>query len=268
MNQKSSRWKAPRQTPHCTNVLSTLLMVTFVLPVTSCQHDTTPNDKTISTGSNITEVASEYQVRRFVVQFPYKGESFDQNVYLLFDKTSRHGVIIDPGSKSPELEDAIASLGVTIKGILNTHGHFDHTGANGFYRDKYKAEVYAHSEDMSFYERNGDKPTRWISRDCLLQIGAIPVHVLCTPGHSPGSVCFQIGNHLFSGDTLFKGSIGRTPDNDATVSLVDHVRKKLLTLAPDTPVYPGHEGLSAIGVEKKENPYLQRGGNPGAELAQ
>lgn len=238
--------------------LRSLAVIAFALLGMSCSNDR-KNNNAIPKTDKASEVSPNYEVRRFVVNIPYEGDSFDQNIYLLSDKTSKQGLIIDPGFKCSELETAIASSGITIKGILNTHGHFDHTGANGLYRSKYRVDVYAHSSDKPLYQRREDEPTRWIAGDCNLQIGDVHVHVFHTPGHSPGSVSFQIGNHLFSGDALFQGTIGLTPDDAATVCLVDAIRKKLLTLPPEIPVYPGHDELTTIGVEKRDNPFLQNG---------
>ena len=126
-----------------------LVAVTLALLGTSCRDDSSISNKTAPEANTALEVVPEYEVRRFVVQFPYEGDSYEENVYLLLDRTSKQGIIVDPGSRSPELEAVIASAGITIKGILNTHGHFDHTGANGFYARKYQTDVCVHSGDES-----------------------------------------------------------------------------------------------------------------------
>ncbi len=202
-------------------------------------------------------ISSVYEVQRYIVQIPYGGGLMDQNVYLLYSRRSGQGIIIDPGSKSGELESFIEGSAIAIKGILNTHGHFDHTGANGQYRMKYGADVYAHSSDRPLYQRKEEEPTRFITAESSLRFGDIEVKVLHTPGHTEGSVCFLVADRLFSGDTLFQGSVGRTPDNAAAIGIIDNIMKKLLILPQYTYVYPGHGDVTTIGKEKETNPFLQ-----------
>jgi len=199
------------------------------------------------------------EVRRFLVQIPYAGNTLEQNIYLLYDKTAKQGLIIDPGAGNPELEAVIDNSGMIIKGILNTHGHFDHTGANELYRLKYQVEVYGHVSDKPLYQNKADEPTRWIEAESNLKLGNFDIHVLPTPGHTEGSVCFLVANHLFSGDSLFHLSIGRTPDRPSTIRLINNIRKKLLSLPASTPVYPGHGETTTIGLEKKDNPFFRDG---------
>jgi len=231
-----------------------LVVIFLALLVLSCGNDrgspSLNEPKADRSSGNI-------EVRRFLVQLPYAGKTLEQNIYLLYDKATKQGLIIDPGAGNPELEAVIDNSGMIIKGILNTHGHFDHTGANGLYRLKYQVDVYGHTNDRLFYQNKADEPTRWIGAESNLRLGEFDVHILPTPGHTEGSVCFLVANHLFSGDTLFQGSIGRTPDRSATVRLVDNIKKKLLSLPSDTPIYPGHGVRTAIGLEKVGYPFLR-----------
>lgn len=197
---------------------------------------------------------SNFEARRFVVEFHSREGPVGENAYLVIEKKLKQGLIIDPGKRSPELEKAVLESGVAIKAILNTHGHRDHIGANGAYARQYHADVYAHPGDKSLYGTGANQPSRWISAEGDLPIGDMQVRVIYTPGHTAGSVCFLIGENLFSGDTLFKEDIGRTDDEAAERLMVDHIWRKLFILPPGTPVYPGHEDLTSIAAEKKRNP--------------
>ncbi len=210
------------------------------------------------------DAASDHHVAQFVVAIEYADMSFTENTYLLYDANSKYCVIIDPGAKSPSLEQFIDSRGLQVKAILNTHGHADHIGANGYFRKKYSCDVYGNKKDKSFYNQGGgaNRPTEYFPEDGLLQFGNIEVQILFTPGHSPGSVCFLIDEFLFSGDTLFKGAVGRTWDiNGKTAEenaalLIENVKEHLLVLPNDTTVLPGHEDATTIGQERENNPFL------------
>lgn len=207
----------------------------------------------------------DHYVEKFVVGIEYDDVSFTENVYLLYDANSKYCIIIDPGAESPSLEKFIESRGLEVKAVLNTHGHFDHTAANGYLRKKYSCDVYGHPKDKWFYYLKDwrSRPTEYFSEDGAIQFGNIRVQVIFTPGHSPGSVCFLIDGLLFSGDTLFKGTIGRTMDENGltaeenTALLIQNIKERLLVLPDDTPILPGHDDFSTIGQEKETNPFLQ-----------
>jgi hydroxyacylglutathione hydrolase len=225
----------------------------------SCIHESPPPAAEQPDSQGVGAESVHLEVHRFTVPISYGETSFDENVFLIVDTTSKQCLIVDPGRQCPELEEFIAESGASVKAILNTHGHSDHTAGNGLYRDKYRTGVHAHSAARSFYEGVDDIATHWISGDCELKLGVFNVQVLHTPGHTPGSVCFLIDGRLFSGDTLFARSIGRTPDDFATTRLVENIKQKLLTLPMDTVVYPGHGDKTTIAVEKRENPFLSEG---------
>lgn len=191
---------------------------------------------------SVPKTSQHYEVRRFIVETGVN--HYEENVYLLFDSRSKQGLIIDPGGRSEELESQVRAEGVHIMGVLNTHGHYDHIGANAFYRKLYQVDVYADARDAALYRsqdvgvRPEDAPTREIPAQGDLNFGELRVRVIPTPGHTSGSVCFLVGNMLFSGDTLFRGSVGRTVDDVAARSLVTNIRDRLLVLPPDTLVYP------------------------------
>lgn len=189
---------------------------------------------------------------------------YDANCYILEDEASNECAVIDPGGSSDILINEVEKIDGIVKFILLTHGHADHTGAVMELRNEYKCPVYIHEKDFELINRctdvygrpeeNGDK---FIKDGDIISFGAINIKVLETPGHTPGGLCFLIENTVFTGDTLFYGSIGRTDFAGGDYStLISSINEKLLPLPEDTVVFPGHGHKSSIGFEKKRNPYL------------
>lgn len=208
---------------------------------------------------------SSYKVKRFIAQIPREFYLFQANIYLLYNTDTGDAVIIDPGAKNEELEGFISANGLKVQAIVNTHGHYDHVSANGIYRALYECNVYGNPKDEYLYKKVPDenRPDKLITEDCELTFGGLHIKVITTPGHSAGSLCFIAGGMLFSGDTLFRESIGRTWDTEEGSSdenmnrLVTNIKERLLVLPLDTPVYPGHENTTTIEHEKGYNPFLQ-----------
>jgi hydroxyacylglutathione hydrolase len=217
----------------------------------------------IMTVSCWSEGASRHQVRRFVVKAPVGDSYIEENVYLIFDAHTRQGLIIDPGARSSDLETDIRTEDVHVAAILNTHGHPDHVSANGFYRSAYRVPVFADFSDAALYRQSGlgfhpdNVPTDDLSRRDDLRFNGLEVRVIPTPGHTPGSVCFLVGDVLLSGDTLFRDSVGKADDDAAASELVTGIKDNLLVLPGNTPVYPGHGESTTIGTERAQNPFLQ-----------
>lgn len=186
------------------------------------------------------------------------------NTYILFDEETKTAVMIDPGFQDKRIESFITARQLKVKKILNTHGHFDHTGANSYYARLYKVEVMAHEADKFLYvtENKKNMPLRFFLDQGILDIDGLRIKILYTPGHTPGSVCFLFNHHLFTGDTLFKGSIGRTSGNTEgerqkkREQLIKASKEKLMVLPEDTRVYPGHGGITDIRTEKGSNPFF------------
>lgn len=199
------------------------------------------------------------------------------NCFVLYDETGE-GVIIDPACFFPEekedLKAFIEQEGIEIKHLLNTHLHFDHCMGHRFCNSLTRAKLMANRGDLPIYEhyeeqaarfgfRNLDKPiqlARGINDGDEITFGKTTLKAIHVPGHSPGSICFyhaQSGS-LFSGDVLFKRSIGRTdlPGGEFE-TLITGIKEKLLTLPDATVVYPGHGNYTTIGDEKVENIYLR-----------
>lgn len=189
---------------------------------------------------------------------------YDANCYILQDEEAKECAVIDPGGAPEILINEIKRIGGIVKFILLTHGHADHTGAVVELRNEYKCPVYINEKDFEYInkgfdvygrpEENGDK---FLKDGDQLRFGTINVNVLETPGHTPGGVCFLMDGAVFTGDTLFYRSIGRTDFAGGDYNaLITSIKSKLLPLPESTVVYPGHGPKSSIGVEKKKNPYL------------
>ncbi|MBS1261312.1 MAG: hypothetical protein MAG453_00633 [Calditrichaeota bacterium] len=195
----------------------------------------------------------------------------ETNGYLVRD--GDHAVVIDPGAEPERFVAGLEQWRCEPAAILLTHGHGDHIGAVAEMRERYPdAPVICHPADAPMLtdpELNlglhfavplsVGAPDRLIEDGDTVAFGALKLRVIHIPGHTPGHVVFlHDGGHVFAGDTLFAGSIGRWdfPGGDGR-ALIDGIREKLLPLPDDTRVYPGHGPATTIGVEKRINPYLQ-----------
>jgi len=200
----------------------------------------------------------------FCVTVGREPNTFEENTYVVMNAKSKDAIIIDPGAKDTKIDEFISTERLRIRCILNTHGHFDHIGGNAHYRGKYGVRIYAHTADEPFYLRRAG-PVKFFRDSNELAVPGFTVEVLRTPGHSPGSVCYLINGLLFSGDTLFKDTIGRTggkteeQQRRKAQQLIRVIKDKLLPLPDDTPVYPGHGEATTIGAEREHNPYLVNG---------
>lgn len=187
---------------------------------------------------------------------------WQENCYLVSE--NKNMVIIDPGGNVEQIIEQVIENECKVLAVINTHGHFDHIGAVADLVDKYKCPFYLHSKDARLLRSAnlymnlfaGEKPVRIPSVDffldkisCPLIFDNFSINVLFTPGHTDGSVCFLIGDHLFTGDTLLKGNIGRVdlPGGDKV-----KLKTSLLNIS-DMPkellIYPGHGESSSIAEE-------------------
>lgn len=193
------------------------------------------------------------------------------NCYLVINEDTKQAVVIDPAACPSYLMSHIKSEGLKIEAILLTHGHFDHImGIDGFLSE-FDVPVYVHEEDADAMEdpvlNQSSTYTsgytfgkaRYLRDRQTLELAGYTFQVIHTPGHTKGGCCYYVAseNVLFSGDTLFQNSVGRTDFvNSSTSDLVHSVREKLFLLPDDTMVYPGHMGETKIGHEKKYNLYV------------
>ena len=195
---------------------------------------------------------------------------YQANCYILHDEKTKEAAVIDPGGDFPELKSYIESNGLSVKYIIVTHGHGDHIGALRELKDYSKAIICVHKED---HEMLGSKSKNYseivagtgveMSADRLLEdgdvleLGETKLKIIHTPGHSRGGVCVYCEGNLFSGDTLFAGSIGRTDLTGGSFDeIIASIKSKILILPENTAVYPGHGSSTTISIEKKMNPFL------------
>lgn len=197
---------------------------------------------------------------------------FAENTYFVVDEASREAVAIDPGDEAPRLLEAIRRLALDLRHILNTHGHLDHVGAVAELREATGATFHIHRADQFLLDSLasqavyfGLEPPPIPDVDAYLDEGqtfrlggaAVEIRTIATPGHSPGGVTFQVGDSLFVGDALFRGSIGRTdlPGGDSEVLLAS-IREKILVFPDETRVHSGHGPVTTVGEERRTNPFL------------
>ena len=192
------------------------------------------------------------------------------NCYIVGDEVSREAVIIDPGEDGDMILAAVKRRSWTVKAILNTHAHFDHTGANAAVVKGTGAPLIVPRADATSIEHAhmagrlyglvvaaSPPPDQLVEGGDVLTIGDEEIHILATPGHTLGCVTFVTSVGVFPGDSLFAGSIGRTdlPGGDYN-TLIRSIKEQILVLPDETPVYPGHGPFTTVGREKTLNPFL------------
>jgi glyoxylase-like metal-dependent hydrolase (beta-lactamase superfamily II) len=186
---------------------------------------------------------------RKIVVGPYQA-----NCYVLGCPKTMKGLVIDPGDEALRIVKAITELGLSIQSILITHGHIDHVGGAADLKRITKAPVFIHSQDSPSL---GFPPDGQVKEGEELHLGTYRIKVLHTPGHSPGGVCYHAPGALFTGDTLFAGSIGRTDFQGGDHrALIEGVRSKIFTLDGNLRIYPGHGPASTIDMERRTNPFF------------
>ncbi|MEM1525911.1 MAG: MBL fold metallo-hydrolase [Ignisphaera sp.] len=191
------------------------------------------------------------------------------NTYIVYDENSLDAYIVDPGDESQEVLNYINERGLRVKAVIATHGHFDHILGVDYFRDKLGAEFYMHRGDVivardsiewlakrGLKKRTPPKPDKLIEGDADLKLGSLDVKLIHTPGHTPGSICIYLCNAkiLFSGDTIFYESVGRTDlPGGSDIELMKSLRKIFTSLPIETIVYPGHGSATTLKHELTAN---------------
>lgn len=214
------------------------------------------------------EVANEFIVRGIVVGV------FQENCWIIGNRRTNEAICIDPGDQPDEILALARDMGVTIKYIANSHAHVDHILGVAGIHSATGAKFLLHEGDLDLL-RNGWKsavermgldvkqgppdPDGYVMDGDIVEVDGVRLQAITTPGHTPGSVSYYTEGMLFSGDTLFRGSIGRTdlPGGDYEQEM-ESICGKLLTLPDETLVLPGHMEQTSVEFEKQRNPFVQQ----------
>lgn len=196
----------------------------------------------------------------------------ESNCYILGDEISREAVVIDPGGDGPDILAVIQKENFKLKTIINTHGHFDHVGANQALQEATGAPIAIHQADAAmlsqpsaealFFTGGRLQPSQaeiLLKENDLLEFGPFQLKVLHTPGHTVGGICLVLQNEpiVYVGDTLFAGSIGRTDfPGGSFEDLIESVKLKIFTLGDHYLVMPGHGPATTVGQERQYNPFF------------
>lgn len=201
------------------------------------------------------------EVKTFAVGF------LETNCYLVYDTEEKVGFLIDPGTFDKKIAKVIEDEGIRIKSIINTHGHADHTSGN----KKFGYPILIHEKDSDFLKdpvKNlahfaglnlvSPPAERLLKDGDVIKEAGITLRVIHTPGHTPGGICLEMGNKIFTGDTLFNEGVGRTDfPYGSTEDLLNSIKKRLMVFPDETEVLPGHGEGSTIGHERESNPFLR-----------
>ena len=186
------------------------------------------------------------------------------NCYILEDDQTNLAAVIDPGDEPELIQEALEKEGVEVRYLLLTHGHYDHTTAvPALHRVYPQADIYIHQADANgagstLFPLAGEvDDLKLYDEGDVIRLGDHEIQVLHTPGHSPGSVTLKVGDVLFTGDTLFQGSCGRTDFPGGSLETIYASLKKLAELPGDYRVYPGHGGETTLDQERRYNFYMR-----------
>jgi len=192
------------------------------------------------------------------------------NCYVVADREEGVGAVIDPGEEPTKIMDVVNRLSVQIAYIINTHGHIDHIGANGSIKELTGAPIMIHGADAGMLtsavhnlstlmgcEITSPDADRILGEGDTIMFGDVKLEVAHTPGHSPGSICLLGDGLVFSGDTMFFDSIGRTDfPGSSYEDIMNSIREVLIPLNDDVTVYPGHGPWGRMGEIRAVNPFL------------
>jgi hydroxyacylglutathione hydrolase len=193
------------------------------------------------------------------------------NSYLIVDTTTKDAAVIDPGDEPDRIMETIESENLTIKMIILTHAHFDHIGAVSDIKNATKADIVMHKYEEKMYGLAPIHASSWgyqidplpppnklVEEGDILNVGNLSFKVLHTPGHTPGGICLYGEGAVFTGDTLFRDSVGRTDLPGGDLNALGSSFRRLMDLPPDTKAYCGHGEETTIGREKVSNFFSQQ----------
>ena len=196
---------------------------------------------------------------------PYFGE----NMYILIDEETKKCAVVDPGGASDKILNYIKRNSLELEYILLTHGHGDHIGAVNTIKSKTNAKVVAHNDEQELL--NNNRKNLSYSMHCgpqeldadiyvhdkdKLELGNLKLSFIHTPGHTKGCMCIRVNDDMFTGDTLFAGSIGRTDLYGGDYKQIEKSLRKLAKYEDKVKIHPGHGPSSTLGIEKMSNPYM------------
>jgi hydroxyacylglutathione hydrolase len=203
--------------------------------------------------------------------------AFQCNCTILACADTKDAVVIDPGGEVEKIAEIVAHYDLSVRSIVHTHAHLDHIYCTRDVKDAHGGTICLHRGDEFLYDgfamqasmfgwkvRETLPVERWIDHGDTIELGKRALAVIHTPGHTPGSVCFELRDSatserlLFAGDTLFRGSVGRTdlPGGNAA-TLARSIKERLYTLDLDTVVIPGHGPTTKLGDEARANPFVR-----------
>jgi len=193
----------------------------------------------------------------------------EANCYILYNPDKREGLIIDPGAEGSHLIKFIKQEKISINYIINTHGHPDHIGANRKIKEHTNAPILIHQYDAPMLAKSGSvlslifpvessspPADTFIKDGDLIECAGMKLKVLHTPGHTPGGISLLIDDSIFTGDTLFSGSIGRSDLPGGSPEVLLNSIKKILSLDENLIVYPGHGPATTVSQELHSNPFI------------
>lgn len=193
----------------------------------------------------------------------------EANCYILYNPDKKEGLIIDPGAEGARLIKFIEQEKICINYIINTHGHPDHIGANRQIKEYTNAPILIHQYDAPMLTRSGSvlslifplessspAADTFIKDGDLIECAGMKLKVLHTPGHTPGGISLLIDDSIFTGDTLFSGSVGRFDLPGGSEEVLLNSIKKILSLDENLIIYPGHGPSTTVGEELRSNPFI------------
>ncbi|MBU5454326.1 MBL fold metallo-hydrolase [Caproiciproducens sp. MSJ-32] len=188
----------------------------------------------------------------------------EENCYLIIDENTNKAVLIDPGAGAEYISKKIEAYGADLEAIFLTHCHFDHNGAVDELKVKFDAEVYLNEAEAEYMNMDTsglftklESKYKYVTEGENVTVGSLNFKPIFTPGHTVGGTCYLVEDKLFSGDTLFKGSIGRTDLSGGNFhDLISNIKNKLMILDDNIEVYPGHGDKTTISKERSKNPFL------------